>query len=105
MSDLISRQAALALAKDIVVPMGDGMTYRHRCIDPLQILELPSAQPDTPTTEIKVCPFRTYTEVRPAMTYGEGDITVTGFMPCMEEDCPAWMRSKETGKEYCKRLE
>jgi hypothetical protein len=39
------------------------------------------------------------------MTYGEDDITVTGFMPCMKEDCPAWMRSKETGKEYCKRLE
>ena len=37
MSDLISREAAIALAKDIVV--GE---YRHRCIDPDNIRELPA---------------------------------------------------------------
>ena len=43
MDDLISRQAALALAKDISVPTKDGSIYRHRCIDPDAIRELPSA--------------------------------------------------------------
>lgn len=42
-TDVISRQAALALAKDIAVPAEDGTIYRHRCIDPSEILELPSA--------------------------------------------------------------
>ena len=37
MSDLISREAAIALAKDLVV--GE---YRHRCIDPDDIRELPA---------------------------------------------------------------
>lgn len=46
MDDLISRQAALALAKDIFVPIKDGTVYRHRCIDPQQIMDLPSAQPE-----------------------------------------------------------
>lgn len=45
MDDLINRQAALALAKDIIVPTKDGEVYRHRCIDPEQIRGLPSAQP------------------------------------------------------------
>ena len=54
MSDLIDRQAALALAKDICVPTKDGTVYRHRCIDPQQIMELPSAEPERkwiPVTE------------------------------------------------------
>lgn len=46
MDDLISRQAAISLAKDICVPNKDGSVYRHRCIDPYDILELPSAQPE-----------------------------------------------------------
>ena len=46
MNDLISRQAALDLAKDIIVPTKDGGVYRHRCIDPDEIRELPSAQPE-----------------------------------------------------------
>jgi hypothetical protein len=46
MTDLISRQAALALAKDICVPIKDGTVYRHRCIDPQQIMDLPSAEPE-----------------------------------------------------------
>ena len=62
--------------------------------------------------EIKVCPFRTYTEVRPALTVGQGDITVTGFMECLKEKCPAWYSKIEyipgTGVgrevEHCKRL-
>lgn len=44
MNDLISRQAALALAKDICVPIKDGTVYRHRCIDPQQIMDLPSVE-------------------------------------------------------------
>ena len=41
--DYISREAATALAKDIIVPTKDGGTYRHRCIDPQDIRELPAA--------------------------------------------------------------
>lgn len=44
MSDLISRQAVIALAKDICVPTKDGTVYKHRCIDPDAIKELPSAE-------------------------------------------------------------
>ena len=44
MDDLISRQAAINLAKDICVTTEDGGIYRHRCIDPDEIRELPSAQ-------------------------------------------------------------
>ena len=44
MDDTISRQAAIALAKDICVPNKDGTVYKHRCIDPDAIKELPSAQ-------------------------------------------------------------
>lgn len=41
-NDLISRRKALDLAKDIIVPTKDGGVYRHRCIDPDEIRELPS---------------------------------------------------------------
>lgn len=41
MSDLIDRQKAIALAKDIIVPIKDGTVYKHRCIDPDAIKELP----------------------------------------------------------------
>lgn len=44
--DTISRQAAIDLAKDICVPTKDGSIYRHRCIDPDAIRELPSVQPE-----------------------------------------------------------
>ena len=44
--DLISRQAVLALAKDICVPVKDGSEYRHRCIDLLDVMEIPSAEPE-----------------------------------------------------------
>lgn len=43
MADYISREAAIALAKDIIVPTKDGYDYRHRCIDPQDITELPAA--------------------------------------------------------------
>lgn len=49
--DLISRQAAIDLAKDLCVPTKDGSTYRHRCIDPDTIRELPSAQRWIPVSE------------------------------------------------------
>lgn len=64
--------------------------------------------------EIKLCPFRTYTEVRPAIMKGQGDVTVTDFMPCLKAKCPAWYKKDEripctnqyiTNVEYCKRLE
>ena len=44
-TDLISRQAAIDLAKDLCVPTKDGTVYKHRCIDPDAIKELPSAHP------------------------------------------------------------
>ena len=50
---------------------------------------------------IRICPYRTYTEVRPAILKGHGDVTVTGFMECLREQCPAF-RVKE---EYSYRLE
>ena len=64
------------------------------------------------TEEIKLCPFRIYTETRPAIMQGNGDVTVTGFMECLKGKCPAWYLKSEyipgTGvginKEYCKRL-
>lgn len=43
MADYISREEAIALAKDIVVPVKDGGEYRHRCIDPQAIMEIPAA--------------------------------------------------------------
>ncbi len=66
--------------------------------------------------EIKICPFRTYTEVRPAILKGQGDVTVTGFMDCLKRECPA-LRIKKTPRtgygridgydesEHCLRLE
>jgi hypothetical protein len=46
MDDLISRQAAINLAKDICVPTKeDGVFWKHKCIDPDDIRELPSVQP------------------------------------------------------------
>lgn len=42
--DLISRQAAIDLARDIYVTVKDGSFYRHRCIDPDELRELPPAQ-------------------------------------------------------------
>lgn len=42
MSDLISREKAISLAKDICVKTQDGETYRHRCIDPTELMEMPT---------------------------------------------------------------
>ena len=44
-NDLIGRQDVLDLVKDINVPTNDddGEFYRYRCIDPDEVLELPSA--------------------------------------------------------------
>ena len=52
---------------------------------------------------IRICPYRTYTEVRPAILKGQGDVTVTGFMECLREQCPAF-RTEELN-ERCLRLE
>ena len=42
-TDAISRKQVLELAKDICVPTGNSMVYyRHRCIDPQDIRDLPS---------------------------------------------------------------
>ena len=45
MDDLISRNAVLSLAKNVVLEGG----IRHRCIDATMIYELPSAQPEYKT--------------------------------------------------------
>lgn len=39
--DLISRKTVLGLTRDICVPTKDG-EYRHRCVDPQDVMELPS---------------------------------------------------------------
>lgn len=54
--------------------------------------------------KINLCPFRTYTEVRPAVCIGHGDVTVTGFMNCLKEECPAFYHNTQNNQEYCKRL-
>ena len=43
MAKYIDRDAAIALAKDIIVPTKSGHDYRHRCIDPQDLAELPAA--------------------------------------------------------------
>lgn len=43
MAEYIDRQAAIDLAKDIIVPTESGYDYRHRCIDPQDLAELPAA--------------------------------------------------------------
>lgn len=62
---------------------------------------------------INMCPFRTYVETRPAILKGQSDITVTGFMGCLKEKCPAWYLevriNQATGEkkniEHCLRLD
>jgi len=64
-------------------------------------------------SKIKICPYRTYTEIRPAILNGQGDVTVTGFMDCLREQCPAFHIEEEYSyrlngmdyNEYCLRLE
>lgn len=41
MNDLIRRQDVLNLAKDLCIPGKDGV-YKHRNIDPIDVMELPS---------------------------------------------------------------
>lgn len=43
MTEYIEREAAIALAKDIIIPTKSGYEYRHRCIDPQDLAELPAA--------------------------------------------------------------
>ena len=45
--DAVSREAVISLAKDIVI--GD---YRHRCIDPQSVMELPPVTPKQRTGKI-----------------------------------------------------
>lgn len=52
--DAISRQAAINLAKDVYVPTEDGVVYKHRCIDPDAVRELPSVSPER-TKECDAC--------------------------------------------------
>lgn len=40
--EIVEKQAVLALAKDICIPNKDGTVYKHRCIDPDDIKDLPS---------------------------------------------------------------
>ena len=57
--------------------------------------------------EINICPFRKYSRVIPAILKGTSDITVTGFMECLKEQCPAFrVEEGDTFRyEKCKRLE
>ena len=42
--DLVHRQDVLALANDIIVPEGNGIFYRCRCIDQQSVRELPGVK-------------------------------------------------------------
>lgn len=55
MSDFVSIQAVIALARDIVVPTNKG-EYRHRCIDPYDVYELQPADVE-PVVRCKDCYF------------------------------------------------
>lgn len=47
MDDLISRRAVLALARDLTFEGMDELKYyKYRCIDPNDVQELPSVQPE-----------------------------------------------------------
>lgn len=41
--EYIEREAAIALSKDIIVPQASGVDYKHRCIDPQDIRDIPAA--------------------------------------------------------------
>ena len=43
MKEYIDREAAISLSKDIIVPQASGVDYKHRCIDPQDIREIPGA--------------------------------------------------------------
>ena len=72
MAEYIDRDVAIALAKDIIVPTKSGHDYRHRCIDPQDLAELPAADvrpvvqgrwikptrvPDSMLDECSICGF------------------------------------------------
>lgn len=40
--------------------------------------------------DFKLCPFRVFTEIRPAVMCGTGDITTQEFYPCAGESCIAY---------------
>lgn len=73
MADLIDRQAAIALAKDICVPIKDGTVYKHRCIDPDAIKGLPSVQTDQ--QECEKCIFQSFKQFQPERKTGRWKIT------------------------------
>jgi hypothetical protein len=57
--------------------------------------------------EIKLCPFRTWTETRLSATIPGESFTKEFFMPCIKEECPAfYLVYGEYEQEYerCKRL-
>lgn len=56
--------------------------------------------------EIKICPFRTYTEAFPPILKGNGEVVRSYFEPCLKEKCPAFYVSHgEHWQKYerCKR--
>ena len=45
---------------------------------------------------IRICPYRTYTEIRPAILKGQGDVTVTGFMECLRDNALRFVLKENT---------
>lgn len=92
--DYISRQAALNLAKDICVPTEDGSIYRHRCIDPDEIRELPSAQTEISRIEKELhgktpeeqCEFLYWLLLKFGLAYTDSRLAVIEWLRGEKED-------------------
>jgi hypothetical protein len=47
--------------------------------------------------ELKLCPYLPQKEERKAMMVGNGDITVTYFLPCIKDKCAAFVNCGDNG--------
>lgn len=56
MKEYIDREAAISLSKDIIVPQASGVDYKHRCIDPQDIREIPAADV-VPVVRCRECKY------------------------------------------------
>lgn len=85
---LIDRECAITLAHDICIPLPDGV-YKHRCIDPDAISELPTIDA-VPVVRCKYC--KHWNSVMKESDFGLCDAWVTLYI-------------STGGEEYCKRGE
>lgn len=45
-------------------------------------------------SELKLCPYLPQKEERKALAIGNGDFTVTYFLPCLREECAAYSNGR-----------